>query len=291
VSTYVELKRTWRSGDVVEVTLPKSVRVEPVPDNPQRVALMWGPLVLAGDIGPEVQRGSGSGRTERPTVPVFVSDQPTAEWLKPTDAPGHFRSAGVGREPNEVGRAKDVDFQPFFRLHRRMYSTYWDVFTPEQWAEEQVGYAAEAERMRQLDAATVAYLEPGERIFEDEFNYHGGEDSTPARVVGRPGRRGRSWFSYDVPVEPDHPMALIVTHFSDDRRSSPASFEILVDGQIIGDAEVDRTDPPRFFDLEYSVPADLVAGKERVTVRFQAREGSQIATVFGLRMVRADQRR
>jgi DUF1680 family protein len=290
VSTYVEVRRTWRSGDVVEVTLPKSVRAEPLPDNPQRVAFMWGPLVLAGDIGPEVRRGPDSERTERPTVPVFVSEQPPAEWLMPAGAPGHFRSDGTGREPDQVGRSKDIEFQPFFRLHRRMYSTYWDVFTPAQWTEEQAGYAAEAERIRQLDSATVAYLEPGERIFEDEFNYQGGEDSTTARVVGRPGRRGRSWFSYDVPVEPDHPMALIVTHFSDDRRSTPASFEILVDGEPIGEAEVDRTDPPRFFDLEYAVPAGLVAGKERVTVRFQAREGSQITTVFGVRMVREDQR-
>jgi hypothetical protein len=247
--------------------------------------------VLAGDLGPEVERGRRSEGAAPPTVPVFVSDKPIREWLEPSGASGRFRSAGIGREPDENGAVKDVEFQPFYRLHRRMYSTYWDVFTPDEWAEKKAEYAAEAERLRRLDAATVAYLEPGERIFEDRFNFQGGEGTSPGRVVGRPGRRGRSWFSYDVPVEPDHPMALLVTHFSDDRRSTPASFEILVDGRRVGEADVDRTDPPRFFDLEYAIPADLVAGKERVTVRFQAKEGSQIAMVFGVRMVRADQPR
>src|SRR5437763_14563607 len=31
--SYVELDRTWKSGDVVELSLPKSVRLEPTPDD------------------------------------------------------------------------------------------------------------------------------------------------------------------------------------------------------------------------------------------------------------------
>ncbi|HWI57974.1 MAG TPA: glycoside hydrolase family 127 protein, partial [Bacillota bacterium] len=48
--SYVELARQWNDGDVVELTLPKTLRREAVPDNPRRVALLWGPLVLAGDL-------------------------------------------------------------------------------------------------------------------------------------------------------------------------------------------------------------------------------------------------
>jgi len=52
-----------------------------------------------------------------------------------------------------------------------------------------------------------------------------------------------------------------------------------------------RSEPPRFFDVEYPIPAAVVAGKETVNVRFVAKGGSQIATVFGLRMIRGDARR
>ena len=86
-------------------------------------------------------------------------------------------------------------------------------------------------------------------------------------------------------------MALIVTYFSDDRRATPATFDILVDGEQVAVQEVGRSEPRRFYDIEYAVPAELVRGKEQVTVRFQAQEGSQIATVFGIRMIRADQGR
>ncbi len=294
-SSFVELKRTWHSGDTVEITLPKSLTLEPVPDNPQRAAVMWGPLVLAGDLGPERARGSveGEGIEPPPKVPVFVAaDRPVASWLKPVSgAQARFRTDGVGREPDAVGRASDVTLMPFFSLHRRTYSTYWDLFTPAEWEEQRAAYAAEAERRRKLEAATVAYLEPGEIVFEREFNYQGGQDARPQRILGRPGRRGGSWFSFDVPVDPAHPMTLIVTYYSDDRRGTPAEFGILVDGDRVADQEQRLTEPPRFFDIEYPVPDDLVRGKDKVTVRFEARQGSQIATVFGLRMIRADAER
>jgi len=44
----------------------------------------------------------------------------------------------------------------------------------------------------------------------------------------------------------------------------------------------------RFFDVEYAIPASLVRSKEKVTVRFEAVEGNQIAGVFGVRMIRGN---
>jgi hypothetical protein len=250
--------------------------------------------VLAGDLGPERRRGRIEGEAvEGPVpVPVFVADDDVSSWVKPVGgSPLRFRSDGAGREPDAAAKPRDVDLVPFYRLHRRSYSTYWDVFTADQWEEQQAVYAAEAERLRLLDAATVAYLEPGEIVFEREFNYQAGPGAVAARMDGRPGRRSRSWFSYDVPVEPAHPMTLIATYNSGDRRGTPAVFDILVDGNVVQREEIGLADPPQFYDVEYAIAADVVAGKERVTVRFQAADGSQIATLFALRMIRADAER
>jgi len=294
-SSFVELARTWRSGDTVEVTLPKSLRLEPVPDNPRRAAILWGPLALAGDLGPETARGrvEGEGLQPPPKVPVLVAaERPVSSWLRrASEAPVRFRTDDVGREPDADGQVHDVDLVPFYRLHRRTYSTYWDLFTPVEWELQRTLYAAEAERRRRLEAATVAYLEPGEVVFEREFNYRGGNDATTDRILGRPGRRGESWFSYDVPVDPAHPMALIITYYSDDRRGLPADFEVLVDGRNLTDQTLERTDPPRFFDVEIPVPSDVIGSSRKVTVRFQARARGRIATVFAVRMIRADAER
>lgn len=300
-SSYVDIRRTWRSGDVVKVTLPKTLRLEPTPDMPQRVALMWGPLVLAGDLGPEPVRTRARGENGElleqdsarsvPVVPVFVTEEvPVESWVKPVAGEtGHFRTAGVGREPNADGKAHDVDLVPFYRLHQRVYATYWDVLTPKVWEARLAGYVTEAERLKKLDAATVAQVKPVNKASEAQYHFEGGKDVTVQRMSGRLGRASRTGFSYTLPVEAGHPMALVATYYSADRRTSPASFEVLVDGQKIADQDVPRTDPGRFYDVTYAVPAALVQGKPAVTVKFQSKAGSQVAAIYGLRMVRADQ--
>src|SRR2546430_7332957 len=203
------MRCSWRAGDAGEAPLPWWRRRGPAPDTPRRASILWGPLVLAGDVGPERARARGEGEAvqPQPIVPVFVAaEQPVASWVKPVgEAPVRFRTDGVGRQPDAGARTQDVDLVPFYRLHRRTYATYWDLFTPAEWEEQKARYVAEAERQRRLEAATVAWLQPGEGGFERQFNYQGGQDATPQRIMGRPGRRGGSWFSYDPPVEPAHP--------------------------------------------------------------------------------------
>jgi len=285
--SYVELKRIWKSGDTVELVLPKTLRLEPLPDNPRRTAIMWGPLVLAGDLGPEPERGRRRGVTpEKPGVPVFVAaEQPVAQWLKPVpDKLGQFRTDGVGRE-------KDVDFVPFYRLHRRTYGVYWDLFTQPEWEKKKAEYAAEQERQRKLELATVAYAQPGEMQPERDFNYKGSKDARVVRMMGRPSRWAKSWFSFDLPVEPAHPMALVVTYCSSRQSRQAAIFDILVDGQHLANQKVTRSSPTRFYDVEYAIAPNIVQGKKKVTVRFQATAGNTIAAVFGIRMIRADAKR
>ena len=83
------------------------------PTIPHRFALMWGPLVLAGDLGKELDwEGERHGAPSAPQpAPVFVAaDQAVEDWLKPVSGrPGAFRTAGVGL-------ASDIDMLPFYRV-------------------------------------------------------------------------------------------------------------------------------------------------------------------------------
>ncbi|KAI0906577.1 DUF1680-domain-containing protein [Ustulina deusta] len=44
--TYLSLSRTWETGDVVEVDMPFSIRIERALDRPDTQVIMWGPLLL-----------------------------------------------------------------------------------------------------------------------------------------------------------------------------------------------------------------------------------------------------
>jgi DUF1680 family protein len=277
--SYVRIRRTWHPGDQLHIRLPKRLRLEPLPDNPNRTALLWGPLVLAGDLGPERGRGRNTPAQER--IPVFVAaNRPVEEWLLPVeDKPGHFRTAGVGQP-------RDIDFVPFFQLHRRTYAVYWDLFTPDSWALAEAEYAAEQERQRQLEEATIAYVQPGEMQPERDFNYQAADGVRIVRALDQPGRRGGDWFAFDLPTDPKHPMALVITYFSGERRRAAETFEILVDGQAIAAEQIESSQPERLYPMQYPIPPALAQGKERVTIRFQkAGTSGAIPGIYGIRLI------
>jgi hypothetical protein len=120
---------------------------------------------------------------------------------------------------------------------------------------------------------------------ERDFNEQG-EDSSPDLVQGRAARRGTKWFSFDLPVDATHPLAVVVTYYSDEWQKR--TFDILVDGQKIGEQVVEKGGKPHFFDVQYNIPAALVGDKQKVTVRFNATNSNEISAVFGIRTIRSD---
>jgi uncharacterized protein len=277
---YVEIKRTWNSGDAVSLRLPKALALDTLPDNPRRSAILWGPLVLAGDLGPEPppEQRQAAGRESQAEAPALVAaTRPVADWLKPVPGKaGTFRTNGVGRD-------RDVELAPFYQVQHRTYGAYWDLYTPAEFERHVADLAAERERQRKLAEATVAYLAPGDQQAERNANQQG-EDTSIVRSDGRPGRRAAKWFAYELAVDPARQLAVVVTYNSDTRRAR--TFEILVDGQRIGEQTIPENSESRFFDVEYPIPPDLVHGKQKATVRFQASAGNETAPVFGVRVVR-----
>ena len=281
--TYLDLKRTWKTGDTIALVLPKALHVEGLADNENRAALMWGPLVLAGDLGPE-RRGA-----PLEPIPSFVTEEmPVTEWLQPVrDQPGVFHSVQVGRVTD--GTEKEMEFVPFYRLHRRMYSLYWDLYTSDSWKKKLAEVEAEQTRLRKLEAATVAIAQPGDPEKERAVNQQG-EETSLDRSQGRPGRRSKKWFSYDLVIDPTKPNILVVTYNTDER--GKRDVEIVVDGVRVGQQSIERSPNGsavgRFFDVEYNLPIELIRAKKQVTVRFHAVGGNETPTVFGVRTIKAN---
>jgi len=163
------------------------------------------------------------------------------------------------------------------------------VFTPEEWSKRSAEYKAEQEKQQRIQAATIAFAQPGEMQSERDFNEQG-EDSAPLLWRGRHGRGGKGWFSFDMPVGNARPVTLWVTYGGERWRKS--TLDVLVDGKEIGDHVEPQRSPDQdkqFVDVGYTIPAELTAGKSKVTVRFQATDGNDMGGIFGVRTVRAEE--
>lgn len=276
--SYLEIRRTWERGDSVHVRFPMALRLETMPDNRNRAAIMYGPIVLAGELG-EVNDPAAS----RPDfVPVLLtSSRDLAGWVKPeNDAPLRFKTEGVGRP-------RDFALYPFFRMHDKRYSVYWDFFTESEWQAREAAYKAEVERLQALEARTVDVVRIGEMQPERDHNLQG-ENTGAGDALGRKWRHATDggWFSFELKVVPAGANILSVTYWGSD--AGNREFDVLVDGQKVASERLENNNPGKFYDQEYKLPESAVAGKQKVTVKFQAHPGKWAGGVFGARMLKAE---
>jgi DUF1680 family protein len=269
---YATIDREWRDGDLVELKLPLSLRTEAMPDNPNRIAAFYGPILLAGDLG---QRDEA--------VPVLVTEgKPLASWLAGGDQPLKFHTAGVGKPV-------DVAMAPFYQTYDRRYTVYWDLMTADQWRKREAELAAEHRRQQKLEARTIDLFAIGEMQPERDHDVEG-ERTSPGEANGRKFRHATDggWFAFDVGVSPDEPTELVVTYWGSE--SGPRAFDVLVDGEKIATQSLGQDRPGRFWDRVYALPPELTSGKSKVKVRFDAHRGNFAGGVFGVRTVKAEKK-
>jgi len=124
--SYLSLTCEWRDGDKVEVSLPMRVYTEPLAGDPTMRAALYGPLVLAADLGPGPKDGPLKiGGYDTAPKPVELGPPAEAPVAPEGDAAGWC----------EVVSAKDLTFRsatrdalavkPMVRVTDQRYAVYW----------------------------------------------------------------------------------------------------------------------------------------------------------------------
>ena len=133
--SYLTLKRLWKNEDTVELSLPMALHLHRASDDPNTVAILYGPIVLAGELGREAfppddhadGNPSSLSKVPSPPVPVLVNDTTDVDsWIKPVPGkPLTFTTL-------KAARPADFTLVPLYRLHHQRYSVYWKVMSEAQ---------------------------------------------------------------------------------------------------------------------------------------------------------------
>lgn len=268
---YLSLSGLANSSNHISVEFEMSLYTESMPDNKNRIAFKYGPIVLAGQLGkdmPDPLYGT----------PVLLTDNKNInDWVKPAGGPSAFELKGVGKP-------HDVKLVPFYKTYDQYYSVYWDYFTPEEWKNRQAEYEAAKKAAAELNARTIDDFRIGEMQPERDHKLEASEASYVSDALGRKGReaRGGNYFAFEMKVKPGVKNALMLTYIGDDRGRK---FDILVDGVKLTTVEWEGGKTGRFYDKEYLLPDDLVKDKKTITVRVEANYKRTAGRVFGIRVV------
>jgi DUF1680 family protein len=266
---YATIRRKWKMGDSVRLTLPMRVRIEPTNDDPNVIALMYGPMVLAADLGDAKTKYEG-------VAPALVG----SNLLGSIIADAQFATFKTSR----IGRPSDLSIKPFFSQWDRRTAVYFKRFTDAEWATEQAAYATEQARLKDLQERSVDVMHLGEMQPERD---HGltSSISYPVSYRGKHGRDARTggFFEFKAKVV-DEPLTLKATYWGQERTRL---FHILLDGTRIASETLGYDKMGEFIERDYPIPQELLRGKSIVTVRFEPEKGNTAGPVFGVLIFRS----
>ena len=127
--SYITIARNWKDGDKVEATFPMSVRAETAHGDASRVALLYGPVVLAGELGTEGMQSPAPFSDPKKYNDYYTYNYNIPDGLPTSlaiDLKNPSRSLQKTGEPLVFKTAGGVTVSPLYDLHRQRYVVYWN---------------------------------------------------------------------------------------------------------------------------------------------------------------------
>ena len=272
VNGFIRLSNTWKNGDVIKYTMPMEIVAYDLPDNKNVVAFKYGPIVLSANLGNEnMVTGTTGVDVTVPTALSSISDVikvkgTVDKWLAGIKD-NLVRKAGT-LEFTLKNADRELTFSPHYKQHENRYGIYFELIDENTKVEED-----ESDNYLVIDSLPVAndQYEFSHNMVGDLTNTgtHKGLNYRDAAPGG--------YFSYDMAVENNVKNYLCVKFFSGD---AGRAFQILVDGVVLKDMVLENVDPDNFYDMYIEIPADMVKGKDKITITFKANGAHYAGGIF-----------
>ena len=292
---FVCMKRKWKKGDQVKISMPMHAYIKPMINVPQYVAIMYGPILLGMKTGTEDMRrliaddsrfgqyagGKKLALDEAPILlPKHLDD--IAKNLKPVPGkPLHFKLA------TRMENAIDGELQPFFEIHDSRYMMYWLALGENDYKAYMQKLADEEKARQALEARTVDKVNPGEQQPETDHNMEADvtERGNTEGVFFRDARDGH-FFSYLMQTKGETNLSLQLKFWGQDEWRT-SEFDIYVNDKLLCSVNNShRWRTTQFKTVDYAIPSEFVKGKKEIRVKFVAHKGKQVGQIYGVRLVK-----
>ena len=293
-SSYVTINRKWKTGDIVDITFPMHNSVKYLPNVPQYIALMHGPILLgmktgtedlAGLIADDSRFGQYAGGKKLPIneAPILVNNdiEAIASQLTPVAGkPLHFTLSTT------MENAIHNELQPFFEIHDARYMIYWLALSESSYKSYLQQLEKEEQERQALEARTIDKVQPGEQQPETDHRLETDQSQTGNTndVFWRDASNGH-YFSYLMQTAGRTDLSLRLKFWGVGEWKSH-EFDIFIDDQLL--TSINNTGKYRISEFKYetfSIPASMLKGKQQIRVKFVAKPHKQIGEIYGVRLV------
>ena len=272
---YYTVDRKWKDGDIVEMSLPMTLRAVQLPDKSSYYSFMYGPVVLAADLGKERLDGMfaddsrGGHIATGPQLPL--QGMPVIVGQKDNILENIEKVSGDKLEFKLSGtypsRYEGMVLKPFYKTHECRYMIYWELVSQDELKHRQEELArAEEERMK-LDKATADVVACGEQQPESD-HFVEMENSVIGSEQGVPWREARGWFSYKMKSNGKPVNAVMLKLLSASSKDAVLYVNGVEVGNIDGSNTLNILKLPKEILKASEWNVKIMRGKSDVTPRF-----------------------
>lgn len=294
--SYLAIDRKWKRGDKIELKLPMTVSVEEVPNVPDYISVMYGPVVLAARYSTERLDGLVADDSRwahiahGPLVSVFDtpvligSREEIVGALKAMEPvagkPLHFRVPKLLK-----GKFETMELEPFADIHDARYMLYWLSMTQDRYDNYlKMEKAAEAMSL-DLDRRTLDVVKTGEQ--QPEADHFMANEKSKTGYLNDVAWRDASdggYFSYRMKPGGVKDALLLVKYWGNE----PAGrrVDIYIEGELLASETLSgKWGIDEFVTESYALP-EWVSANDAVTVTFQSIENGNTGGVYDVRIVK-----
>ena len=292
---FVCIKRKWKKGDQVKISMPMHAYIKPMVNVPQYVAIMYGPIMLGMKTGNEDMRSliaddsrfgqyAGGKKLALDKAPILLPKHldDIAKDLKPIPGkPLHFKLA------THMENAIEGELQPFFEIHDSRYMMYWLALGENDYKAYMQKLADEEKARQALENRTVDKVSPGEQQPETDHRMEtdNSDKGNTEGVFFRDAKDGH-YFSYLMQTKGETDLSLQLKFWGQDEWRT-SEFDIYIDDRLMTSVNNShRWRTTQFKTVDYAIPSELVKDKKEVRVKFVAHKGKQVGQIYGVRLVK-----
>ncbi len=293
-SSYVVVERNWKKGDEVQILLPMHNTIEKMPNVPNYIAIIHGPILLGAKTGTEDLKGlvaddgrwahiAGGERLPVDKAPIIIEN--SVEDIAGKIMPVKDKSLTFTTSLNMVNKTA-IELEPFYQIHDSRYMIYWMWLTESQYKSYLDSLAIVEKERIELQKRTIDFVAPGEQQPEADHQMEKLKSNT-GNFQDEFWRdaRNEGYFSYNMATNSETGLSLMVRYWG--AEWGGRKFEIFIDNEkLVTEDNTGRWNQSQFQEVKYEIPDSMVKDKKQIRVKFQALPGNTAGAVYYIRLVR-----
>ncbi len=270
---YISVERIWEKGDKIEIKLPMNLHQYVSMDSPNKVAFLYGPIVLGAELGKEkfpskdiIPNHLTLMNWAKIDVPTIVTDEINLDKVFKIE---DLKKIKFTLPKEFTNGEEDIKLEPFYNVHHERYTIYFDRYAKDEFKNLEIVKS----RDEILEPITTDVVKVGEQQSEIEHKFESKNSNTGylSSIDMRWRDASKDGFiKYQMEIKENIKQGLMVTYYDKDKSIMGAEriFDIYVNGKKLKEVELKGNGKDKSIDVIYEIPKEYIKGN-KIDVEFK----------------------